>query len=90
MAAFSKERSYSDRAGRSLVLRSERDVAPDGRWVIGLRLYEKRLFGKRLIDSRDFKKSKQWPSSAIGLLQAQEELDLLRDAGVEIELTSLI
>jgi len=89
-SGISKDRSYSDGAGRQLILRSERDITDDGSWIVELKLYERRLFGKRLIDSKSAKKSGEWSTSAIGLLQAQEELEILRSAGVEIDLPGLV
>ena len=89
-SAISKDRSYSDGAGRQLILRSGRDITEDGGWILELKLYERRLFGRKLIDSKSARKSGEWSTSAIGLLQAQEELEILRAAGVDIDLTGLI
>jgi len=88
--AISKDRSYSDGAGRQLILRSERDITKGGSWSLELKLYERRLFGKKLIDSKSTLKSGEWSTSAIGLLQAQEELEMLQAAGVEIDITGLV
>jgi len=84
-----KIRSYRDRDGRKLSLLSERTIAADG-WVIKLQLSEAKFLGKRIIGTKIFHKSGDWSTTGIGYLQAQEELEYLREAGVELELQDLI
>jgi len=87
-----KIRSYSDSAGRMLTLRSERTISEgsDPGWVLKLVISERRLFGKRIIGTRILHKSGEWSTTAIGFLQAQEELEYLREHGVELELQDLL
>lgn len=88
-----RERSYLAIDGRELTLRSERGISADGSgWTLTLELFGPGRFGRkrRLIERRRLKKSEQWSTSAIELIQHQEEFDMLRDAGVEIELIAVI
>jgi len=86
---MSKERSYTNGAGRLLFLRSNLDVSKAGNWTVELWLYEKRFFGRKLIDHRTSTKSGTWSTTAIGLLRAQEELTMLQTAGVELDITGI-
>lgn len=87
----SKLRSYRDSAGRKLLLRSERTIAEIGDgWVLKLELYEKRPLGRKLLETRSLEKSGEWSTTAIGFLQGQEELELLRDHGMELQIVDLL
>jgi len=87
-----KDRSYQDRSGRRLSLRSERTISTGNSpgWVLKLVISERRFLGRRIIGTRILHKSGEWSSTAIGFLQAQEELEYLREHGVEIELQDLL
>lgn len=86
-----RERSYQRSDGSAVLLKSERGITKerDG-WVLRLRLYSSGRFGKRLIEERKLSRSQLWSTNTIELLQAQEELEMLRAAGVEIELLELL
>lgn len=86
-----KERSYRDSSGRKLILRSTRDISSDlSGWVLKLELYEPRIFWRKLIAVSTLEKSGEWSTVAMGFLQAQEELEFLRAAGMELELPDLL
>lgn len=87
-----KERSYRDRSGRKLFLLSERTISTGDTpgWVLKLVIFERRFFGRKTIGTRILHKSGEWSSTAIGFLQAQEELEYLREQGVELELQDLL
>jgi len=86
-----KDRSYRDSAGRKLVLRSERSISEDTEgWMLRLQLFEALPLRKRSLELRTLRKSGEWSTTAIGFLQAQEELELLREHGVELDLPDLL
>lgn len=88
-STMSKERGYTDSSGRKLTLRSDLDVSGTGGWIIELWLYERRIFGRKLVDHRVLAKSGAWSTSAIRLLRAQEELSILQGADVEIDISGI-
>lgn len=88
-----RERSHRAADGRELLLRSERTITADGEsWELKLELFGPGNFGRRLrkLDSRILRKSGQWSTAAIELLQAQEEFEILRGAGVEVDLMAIL
>lgn len=88
-----RERSYRAADGRELLLRSERGISANGSgWRLTLELLGPGRFGRkhRRISRKVLEKSEQWSTSAIELIQAQEELDMLLEAGVEIDLLTLL
>lgn len=59
-------------------------------WLISLWLYRKLSpIGKIRVDRRILKKSGSWSTSAIELVQAQEELNLLQAHGFELSILDL-
>lgn len=88
-----RERSYRAADGRELVLSSERGISASGSgWRLTLELFGPGRFGRKRsrIARKVLEKSEQWSTSAIELIQAQEELEMLLEAGVEIDLLTVL
>lgn len=86
-----QQRSYRNSAQQDLLLKSTRALSKDGSsWELTLELYGPGRIRRRLIERRQLKKSGEWSTSSIELLQAQEELEMLQSAAVDIVLMDLI
>lgn len=91
-----KERIYRDSAGKVFVLKSVRTITAANQgwdgvgWIISLKLYRKRPIAKKLIASRFTRKSGRWSTSAIELIQAQEEKELLATVGINLTVPEIL